>query len=95
MQAKRELLDRELDLITHEQTGEDTTELRHRVEELKKEVSFLLKSYFCHQNIVRFYRRDAKQVEIPIILILYVLDDRKNLRMQSMTINGEIPSSCR
>jgi hypothetical protein len=38
-QAQKELLDRELDLITHEQTGEDTTELKYRVEELKKEVS--------------------------------------------------------
>ncbi|XP_046853358.1 RNA-binding protein 26-like isoform X2 [Xenia sp. Carnegie-2017] len=39
--AQKELLDRELDLITHEQTGEDTTELRHRVEELKKEAQSL------------------------------------------------------
>lgn len=39
--AKKELLDRELDLITHEQTGEDTTELKHRVEELKKEAQSL------------------------------------------------------
>ena len=40
-QAQKELLDRELDLITHEQTGGDTTELRYRVEELKKEVSLV------------------------------------------------------
>lgn len=40
LKAQKELLDRELDLITHEQTGEDTTELRHRVEELKKEVNY-------------------------------------------------------
>jgi hypothetical protein len=40
-QAQKELLDRELDLITHEQTGGDTKELRYRVEELKKEVSLV------------------------------------------------------
>ncbi|XP_028406262.1 RNA-binding protein 26-like [Dendronephthya gigantea] len=39
--AQKELLDRELDLITHEQTGEDTTELKYRVEELKKEAQSL------------------------------------------------------
>ena len=39
--AQKELLDRELDLITHEQTGGDTTELRYRVEELKKEAQSL------------------------------------------------------
>lgn len=37
-QAQKAILDQELDLITHQNTGEDTTELMKKVEELKQEV---------------------------------------------------------
>ncbi|CAH3022608.1 unnamed protein product [Porites evermanni] len=35
--AQKAILDQELDLITHQNTGEDTTELKKKVEELKQE----------------------------------------------------------
>ena len=38
MQAQKAILDQELDLITQQNTGEDTTELKKKVEELKQEV---------------------------------------------------------
>jgi len=38
-QAQKAILDQELDLITHQNTGEDTTELKKKVEELKQEVA--------------------------------------------------------
>ena len=37
-QAQKAILDQELDLITHQNTGEDTTELMKKMEELKQEV---------------------------------------------------------
>lgn len=37
--AQKAILDQELDLITHQNTGEDTTELKKKVEELKQEVA--------------------------------------------------------
>ena len=40
-QAQKAILDQELDLITHQNTGEDTTELKKKVEELKQEVLYL------------------------------------------------------
>ena len=38
LQAQKAILDQELDLITQQNTGEDTTELKKKVEELKQEV---------------------------------------------------------
>lgn len=39
--AQKAILDQELDLITHQNTGEDTTELMKKVEELKQEAKSL------------------------------------------------------
>ncbi|KAL9973174.1 hypothetical protein ACROYT_G019591 [Oculina patagonica] len=39
--AQKAILDQELDLITHQHTGEDTTELKKKVEELKQEAKSL------------------------------------------------------
>ncbi|CAH3039111.1 unnamed protein product, partial [Porites lobata] len=39
--AQKAILDQELDLITHQNTGEDTTELKKKVEELKQEAKSL------------------------------------------------------
>lgn len=39
--AQKAILDQELDLISHQNTGEDTTELKKKVEELKQEAKSL------------------------------------------------------
>jgi len=41
LQIQKELLDAELDLITYQQEGKDSTELKLKVAELKKEANFL------------------------------------------------------
>ena len=40
-QAQKQILDTELDIITKQNEGEDTSELRRRVAELKREVKCL------------------------------------------------------
>ena len=52
LQAQKEILDTELDIIAKQNEGADTSELRKRVAELKREVSTF--AFLQYKNSVGF-----------------------------------------
>jgi len=73
-QAKREILDMELELITKETSGQDTADLKHKLDELTKIVSTRNSLYYDWYKLKRL----SHHVAMPYLVCLVLVWKRYN-----------------